>query len=168
MKRLLIIIPVLFIISCESYKEPRKCKIRQYQTGSDANNDLLYWYLMFNSHTHSYYYYSSPAPVSNFANISWEQSNAMPAQLNDLQPTAEIEEPLTELPNEIEVEMEAEPDQGQTESTENSSNESSPESSSESSSGRRLRRLDWLRLRLSGQRWRLCRPHGPRPLYPVR
>lgn len=130
MKRLLIILPVLFILSCESYKEPRKCKIQQYQTGSDTGNDLLYWYILFNNHTNSYYYYSSAAPVSNFSNVNWEQSNSMPSQLNDLQPVSEIEEPLTELPNEIEVEMEV-----ATEATENSSPESNSEGSSGESSG---------------------------------
>lgn len=135
MKQLFIIIPILFILSCESYKEPRKCKIQQYQTGSEVNNDLLFWYLLFNNHTNSYYYYSSPSPVSNFSTINWEQSNAVPSQLNDLQPIAEIEEPLTDLPDEIEVGMETETEQGQAEATENSSNESGSESSSESSSG---------------------------------
>lgn len=134
MKRLLIIIPVLLILSCESNKEQRKCKIQQYQTGSDANNDLLYWYLLFNNHTNSYYYYSSSTPVSNFSTVNWEQSSSMPTQLNDLQPTSEIEEPLTELPNEIEVEMEAETEAGQTESTENSSTESNSENSNSESS----------------------------------
>lgn len=134
MKALLFISLSVFIFSCDSFKEPRKCKIQQYQTGSDATNDLLFWYLIMNNQTHSYYYYSSPTPVSNFSSVSWSQTNTIPTQLDNLQPVSEIEEPLTELPNEIEVEMEAEPATNEAESSSTESNSES-NSSSESSSG---------------------------------
>jgi uncharacterized membrane protein YgcG len=134
MNRILLIISIAFLLSgCDSYKEHRKCKIQQYQTGSDASNDLLFWYLIMNHSNNSYYYYSSSVPVSNFSTVNWSQSTTLPTELNELQPISETEEPLTELPNEIEVEMEAE--QGQAEASENSSTESSSETGSESSGG---------------------------------
>lgn len=136
MKIIISLFIVFSMLSCDtSNGHSQHCKIQQYQTGSDATNDLLFWYLIMNNQTHTYYYYSSPTPITNFSSISWSQSNTMPTELDNMQPTAEIEEPLTELPNEIEVEMETNTEQGQTESTENSSNESGSESSSESSSG---------------------------------
>jgi uncharacterized membrane protein YgcG len=130
MKHIILILLTTFLFSCEYKHHERHCKIHCYQTGS--GDDLLFWYLLYGNNN-TYYVYQSSAPVSSFSGVAWSQQTYMPQELSNVQELEQIEEPLTELPDEIEVEMEAEPDQGQAESTESS--ESDSESSGESSGG---------------------------------
>lgn len=131
MKYLLLLLLTFAFISCEYKQHERHCKIHCYQTGE--GNDLLFWYLLYNN-SGGYYVYQSNTQVTNFSNVSWQKETQMPEELVNVQETAQIEEPLSELPDEIEVEM-TDADVHSGENTEPSNNNNnSNESSSEPSS----------------------------------
>lgn len=90
MKYLIIgLLALVSFSSCEHHKSYHSVKVyRQHQ----ADDTWLYYYVMFNSFSNSYYYTSSPTPVSNYSTMSWTS-----VKENPVQNVQEIEE----LPQEI-------------------------------------------------------------------
>jgi uncharacterized membrane protein YgcG len=106
---LLLMAVAMVFTSCDTKRHKhKKAKVTSYRVPNTTTadpNDWLYYYLIFNNHSNSYYYYSSPTPVTSFAGTTWTTSQTMPTELVNQTPTAEFEEALTDLPDEIEVEM---------------------------------------------------------------
>jgi uncharacterized membrane protein YgcG len=118
MKKLAFLLMVLIMVftSCDTKKHrPKLAQVSVYHvpnTGTSDPNDWLFYYLIFNNHTNTYYYYVSPTEIANFSttkfsNTVWATSTTLPPDLTNQTPIGQIDEPLTELPNEIEVEMDA-------------------------------------------------------------
>lgn len=121
MKLLFLFSFLFFIFSCESFKhESRHCKIHFYQTGT--GDDLVYWYILYGNN-HSYYIYESSMQISDFSSISWSKGSTIPEQLDNIQEIGQIDEPLSQLPDEIEVDMS---DQQSSTEINNTTNESLP------------------------------------------
>ena len=103
MNRIILIIAVfIFLFSCEYKHRERHCKVHCYQTGS--GDDLMYWYLLYGNNN-TYYVYQSASPVTSFTGVSWSQQQSIPEQLSNVQEFEQINEPLSELPDEIDVDM---------------------------------------------------------------
>jgi uncharacterized membrane protein YgcG len=60
-------------ITVQSYKVPND--------STETADDFIYWYMITQSNG-SYYYYSSPTPVSDFSSVSWSTSETMPTELS--------------------------------------------------------------------------------------
>jgi len=107
---------VMVFTSCDTKKhQPKLAQVDVYRVPNTATadpNDWLYYYLIFNNHTNTYYYYTSPIEVTdfhsaNFSTTSWTTSSTFPSDLTNQTPIGQIDEPLSELPNEIEVDLDA-------------------------------------------------------------
>lgn len=83
--------------------------VEVYKTPANNNsgNDWLFWYLMFNNQSHSYYYYSSPAPIaeSSYSRIPWTRSDTKPPALTEPEDTT----PPTLNPDTVAVEPTIQP-----------------------------------------------------------
>lgn len=63
---------------------PTKETVKSYRTHSTSNNnDWIYWYLLFDNNTRSYYYASSPSPVSSYSSLSWAKSDKVPEEIDE-------------------------------------------------------------------------------------
>lgn len=104
-KVLLFLVLLVGFTACN--KRSRMAKIKSYRVHNTATadpNDWLYYYVM-TSGNNNYYYYTSTTPVTDFSTASWVTSTSLPSEIVNESPFSEISEPLSELPNEIEVEM---------------------------------------------------------------
>ena len=139
-KHLLIFVIIAALFSCNDKAQTAKVKCyKMPNTATVDNNDWIYYYILFGNNG-NYYYYTSPNYYATMpSDAIWSSSATTPLpsetfnSINTEQPFAEMQEPMTELPNEIEVEMEAESSQG-TESESPTGNESSTETSSDAGS----------------------------------
>lgn len=143
----LLLIATTFLFSCDNTQRHRKsADVKVYKVANSStvdNNDWIWYYMIFNQNG-SYYYYSSPVYYTSIpSSATWASSTTTPinpeyvSTIDQSQPIAEFNEPMTELPDEIEVEMDnTEQAQSETESAaENSNSESNSESSSSSDGG---------------------------------
>lgn len=86
MKKLITIGLVLLLTACNNH--PHHQKIQSYRTHSGSsggvNSDAwIYYYILWNAANTQCYYYSSPYPVSNYSNVSWQSSTTSPIQNMD-------------------------------------------------------------------------------------
>lgn len=57
--------------------------VRIHNPLSTSNNDWIYWYLINDNNTHTYYYSSSPNRVTSYSNLSWIKSISLPKELEE-------------------------------------------------------------------------------------
>lgn len=119
MKKILTLLILFFVTifgteSCLSHNhhKTKVVKVRAYKvlnTATAANDDFIYYYIMINNSNGStgYYSYESVTPVTNFTSVQWTPSSTLPQGITSSSSYQELDEPLSELPSEIEVDMEA-------------------------------------------------------------
>jgi len=131
MRKILFILSIIFLTtSCHmNYK---KGKVYEFKTNSDTSDELLYWYLITMSDGNSYYYQSN-TPVSNFSGVNWTAGK--PAELENVDPEAEVEVDPEQLPAEMQAEVETSIDAEATEAASESSDTSSDAGSDSGSDG---------------------------------
>lgn len=119
MKKLILFLGILSILSCKEHKTNRKIVIHTFRKTniSTNNDDALFWYILATSNN-QFYYFSSINPVNDFSNVIWVGSTTLPKDFNGKEEieTKAIDE--EELPEEIQDEW----DQTLTEITESDSN----------------------------------------------
>lgn len=121
MKKLLLLLffPLFFLCSCDH--QTKNAKVHCYKVAN--GNDFLYYYFIY-SNISGGYYYSSPTYLTSLTGVTWQSASTLPEgayqQIQENQEYATLEEPLSELPDEIEVEMESPDNSQETTETETS------------------------------------------------
>lgn len=134
MRRLLFLLLLTAIFSCKDSPH-KKAKIHSWVTHDQSDpNILLYWYILYGNNG-TYYTYSSPTAVTSFSGINWQTTNELPSAIANQPEAQTFEEPVNDLPNEIEIEA-SEIDNSSSETDASGSSESgSSDASSSSDSG---------------------------------
>lgn len=103
---LLLGIACALLTSCEPPK--RHHAVKTYRTHSTmSNEDMLFWYVIFNSTDGTYSYASSPSRTTSYSNLTWTSgARELPTQLATPTNTVVEEEPevevdVEELPSEV-------------------------------------------------------------------
>lgn len=102
----------IMLFSCSQPKE-KKAKIHEWvttTTNTDGSGSFLYYYILFGP-SNSYYTYTSTVQMNSFTGVQWTETSTLPSITQSIPENSTIEEPLANLPDEIQVEMEASPGQ---------------------------------------------------------
>lgn len=105
MKKLFLMLALLVAFtSCNQHKQT---KLHSYVTTDD--DGILYWYLFYGENN-TYYSYNSRIPVTDFIDIAWQVSDAIPTQIATAKelPVTELEENAVEEATDESVDTEAE------------------------------------------------------------
>lgn len=74
----LMLLCIFALTSCESgqHSRTKQVPVKTYKVQRHNTDDLLYYYVFFANQ--NYYTYSSSTPVSNFSQVTWQQSSTDP------------------------------------------------------------------------------------------
>lgn len=103
MRKLLFIL----LIFCACNSNHRRAKIHAYKVANQltaTSGDFLYYYIIFGNNN-TYYMYVASSPVIDFSNKTWTVTDEMPFEESEATVLQDIEEPMTDLPDEVDVEM---------------------------------------------------------------